>query len=204
MNATTAALLIGAAILAAFSLWIFTHLKIQRSSRPRFAVPPVYTNHARERMLERQVQQRHIEEVLAKPSRQTPDRDNDSVLLERQIDGRILKVWVVAELWKTANAAIVKSTAWADVVQTFQIPAGQTGFVIGVGGTSTRHIEAASNSRISIGRTGTVRISAGCAASVDKAKQMIFRVIDPPMARAPAAIEQPEVLVRNPTKNVRR
>lgn len=178
MNQTTAALLIGALILAAFSLWIFTYLRIQRSSRPRFAVPPVYTNHARERMLERQVQQRHIEEVLAKPSRQIPDRDNESVRLERQIDGRILKVWVVAEPWTTANAATVKSTAWADVVQTFQIPAGQTGIVIGVGGSSIRQIEAASNSRISIDRTGTVRISAGCAASVEKAKQMIFRAID--------------------------
>lgn len=179
MNTTTAALLIGAAILAALSLWIFTHLRIQRSSRPRFAVPPVYTNHAKERMEERQVQQHHIEEVLAKPSRQFPDRDNESVLLERQINGRILKVWVVAEPWETANEAIVKSTAWANVVQTFQIPAGQTGIAIGVGGSSIRQIEAASNSRISIDRTGTVRISAGCAASVEKAKQMIFRAINP-------------------------
>lgn len=129
-------------------------------------------------MRERQVQRRHIEEVLAKPSRQIPDRDKESVRLERQIDGRILKVWVVAERWTTANAAIVKSTAWANVVQTFQIPAGQTGIVIGVRGSSIRQIEAASNSRISIDRTGTVRISAGCAASVEKAKQMIFRVID--------------------------
>jgi len=179
MNTTIAALLIGAAILAAFSLWIFTYLRVQRTSRPRFAVPPVYTNHAKERMLERQVQQHHIEEVLAKPTRQIPDRDNESVRLERQIDGRILKVWVVAEPWKTANAATVKSTAWADLVQTFQIPAGKTGIVIGPGGSSIRQIEAASNSRISIGRTGTVTVSAGCAASVEKAKQMIFRVIDP-------------------------
>lgn len=178
MNTTIAALLIGTAILAAFSLWLFIYLKSQRSSRPRFAVPPVYTKHAKERMLERQVQQHHIEEVLAKPSRQIPDRDNDSVRLEAQIDGRILKVWVVAEPWITAKAVTVKTTAWADVVQTFQIPAGQTGIVIGVGGSSIRQIEAASNSRISIGRTGMVTVSAGCAASVEKAKQMIFRVVD--------------------------
>jgi hypothetical protein len=179
MNTTIAALLIGAAILAAFSLWIFTYLRSQRSSPPRFAVPPVYTNHAKERMLERQVQQRHVEEVLAKPSRQIPDRDNESVLLERHIDGRILKVWVVAEAWKTANVAIVKSTAWADLVQTFEIPAGKTGIVIGPGGSRVRQIEAATNARISIDRTGTVRVSAGCAASVEKAKQMICRVIKP-------------------------
>ncbi|MGP4032188.1 KH domain-containing protein [Pseudarthrobacter sp. 1C304] len=178
MNTTIAALLIGAAVLAAFSLWIFTYLRSQRSSRPRFAVPPVYTNHARERMLERQVQQHHIEEVLAKPSRQIPGRDNESVRLEAQIDGRILKVWVVAEHWITANKATVKTTAWADLVQTFQIPAGQTGIVIGPGGSSIRQIEAATNARISIGRTGMVTVSAGCAASVEKAKQMIFRVID--------------------------
>lgn len=178
MNTTIAGLLIGTAILAAFSLWLFTYLRSRRSSRPRLAVPPVYTKHAEERMLERQVQKHHVEEVLARPSRQIPDRDNESVRLERQIDGRILKVWVVAERWTTANVAIVKTTAWDDVVQTFQIPAGQTGIVIGVGGSSIRQIEAASNSRISIDRTGTVRVSAGCAASVEKAKEMIFRVID--------------------------
>lgn len=178
MNTTIAGLLIGTAILAVFSLWLFTYLRSRRSSRPRLAVPPVYTNHAKERMLERQVQKHHIEEVLAKPSRQIPDRDNESVRLERQIDGRILKVWVVAERWKTANEAIVKTTAWADVVQTFQIPAGQTGIVIGMGGSSIRQIEAATNARISIDSTGTVRVSAGCVASVEKAKQMICRVID--------------------------
>lgn len=178
MDTTTAGLLIGTAILAAFSLWLFTYLRSQRSSRPRFAIPPVYTKHAKERMLERQVQQHHIEQVLAKPNRQIPDRENESVRLERQIDGRNLKVWVVAEPWITARAATVKTTAWADLIQTFEIPAGKTGIVIGPGGSNVRQIEAASNARISIDRTGTVRVSAGCAASVEMAKQMIFRVID--------------------------
>lgn len=186
MNTTIAALLIGAAILVAFYLWLFTCLKSQRSSRPRFAVPPVYTKHAKERMRERHVQERHIEEVLAKPSRQIRDRDNDSVRLEAQIDGRILKVWVVAEPWNTAKTARVKTTAWADVVQTFQIPADQAGMVIGVGGSSIRQIEAASHSRISIARTGMVTVSADCAASVEKAKQMIFRVVDRPYGAGPS------------------
>ncbi|MBO0895334.1 KH domain-containing protein [Arthrobacter sunyaminii] len=178
MSTTIAAILIGAAILVTISLWLFTYLRSQKSSRPRFAVPPVYTKHAKERMLERQVQQHHIEQVLTNPSRQIPDRENESVRLEGQINGRNLKVWVVAEPWITAKAATVKTTAWADVVQTFEIPAGQTGIVIGHGGSNVHQIEAASNARISIDRTGTVRVSAGCAASAEKAKQMIFGVID--------------------------
>lgn len=185
MDTTTAGLLIGTAILAAFSLWVFTYLRSQRSSRPRFAVPPVYTKHAKERMLERQVLQRHIEQVLAKPSRQIPDRENESVRLERQIDGRNLKVWVVAEPWITAKTATVKTTAWADLVQTFAIPAGKTGIVIGPGGSSIRQIEAASNARISIDRTGLVRVSASCVDSMEKAKQMILRAIDRPHHTGP-------------------
>lgn len=178
MHTTTAWLLIGTAILAAIFLWLFTYLRSQQSSRPRLAVPPVYTDHAKERMLQRQVRQHQIEQVIAKPDRQTPDRDNGSVRLERLLDGRTLKVWVVAEPWQTAKAAKVKSTAWADLVQTFRIPAGQAGLVIGLGGSTIRQIEATSKARISIDRTGIVRVSADCLASIEKAKQLVFRVIN--------------------------
>ena len=178
MHTTTAWLLIGIVSLTAISVWLFTYLRSQRPAGPRLAVPPVYTKHAKERMVQRQVRQHQIEQVLAKPERQIPDRENDSVRLERQFDGRTLKVWVVAEPWQTAKAATVKTTAWADLVQTFEIPAGQTGLVIGLGGSTVRQIEAASNTRISIDKAGLVRVSADRFTSLEKAKQLVFGVID--------------------------
>lgn len=178
MYTTTAWLLIGTTILAAFPLGLFIYLRSQRAPQPRMTVPPVYTNHAKERMMQRQVRQHQIEEVIAKPDRQIRDRENGSVRLERQLGGRTLKVWVVAEPWQTAKAATVKTTAWADFVQTFEIPVGQAGLVIGPGGSTVRQIEAASNARISIDRAGVVRVCADCSASIEKSKQLIFKTID--------------------------
>ncbi|MCC3300679.1 KH domain-containing protein [Arthrobacter sp. zg-Y895] len=178
MYGITSWLLIGTSILVAFTLWLFTYLRSRRSSQPRLAVPPIYTNHAKERMLERQVRQHQIEQVIAKPSRTVPDRQNGSVRLERELDGRVLKVWVVAEPWETAKAATVKTTAWADLAQTFEIPPGRAGLIIGPGGSTVRGIEAATDTRISVDRTGSVRVSADSMASLESAKQKIHKLIE--------------------------
>ncbi|MBP3043002.1 DUF4258 domain-containing protein [Arthrobacter jiangjiafuii] len=177
MHAIISWLLIGTAILAAVTLWLFTKMRSQRTPQPRLAVPPTYTNHARERMLQRQVRQHQIEQVIAKPSRSVPDRENGSVRLERELDGRVLKVWVVAEPWETAKTATVKTTAWADRIQTFEIPPGRIGLVIGLGGSTVRRLEVATDCRISIDRTGLVRISACSMATLESAKQRILKII---------------------------
>ena len=175
MNAIDALLILTGSIgaVAGLSFW----LRNKRPLQARPAVPPIYTNHAKERMLERQVRQHQIEQVIAKPSRSVADRENASVLLEGEVDGRILRVWVVAEQWEIAKSAIVKTTAWADLVQTFDIQPARAGLVIGLGGSTVRGIEAATNTRISVGRTGMVRVSATSMASIESAKQRIAQVV---------------------------
>ena len=174
MNAIATLIILPGLIGVIAGLWLWLRNKRQA----RLAVPPIYTNHAKDRMLERQVRQHQIEQVIAKPSRSVADRENASVRLEREVDGRTLKVWVVAEPWETANSATVKTTAWADLVQTFEIPPARAGLVIGPGGSTVRDIDAATDTRVCVGRTGIVRVSAISMASIESAKQRIVQVLE--------------------------
>jgi len=73
----------------------------------------IYTSHARTRMALRGVSEAQVEQVLDKPENWFDDPDQHSVRLTKQVDGRLLKVWVVAP-WPQDDRSVVKSVAWND------------------------------------------------------------------------------------------
>ncbi|MHA7985343.1 KH domain-containing protein [Rathayibacter sp. CAU 1779] len=139
--------------------------------------PVRYTAHARERMLQRGVDPRQLESVLVKPARVLRDRGEDSVRLEGDFDGRLLKVWV-AEPWPSTSEVVVKSTAWTYVAE-FPIVPGAVGRVKGRGGQTIQAICRESGAQITVERSGAVRITAGDQASVESARRSILAAADP-------------------------
>ena len=147
-----------------------------RESSARVIPSPILTNHAKQRMVEREISSLQIDLVIAEPTRERADVKNDSVRLERTITGRTLIVWV-AKPWPAAET-IVKSTAWADATVEFTIPAGTAGRVIGRGGTTIRRIESDYRVRVSIGDGGSVRVTSGSKDSVDAAQREILTIVN--------------------------
>ncbi|NNC12006.1 DUF4258 domain-containing protein [Planctomonas sp. JC2975] len=141
------------------------------------AAPIRYTAHARERMLQRGVDRQQLESVLARPARVLHDPAENSVRLEGDFDGRVLKVWV-AEPWPSAGEAVVKSTAWTYVAE-FRIVPGAVGRVKGKGGQTIQAICRESGAQIAVDRSGAVRITAGDKASVESARRKIIAAADP-------------------------
>lgn len=173
MNGSGAWLIVIALISA--SLWLAFHL---RSRRPTPSPAPlVFTNHAVQRMAERKVDRRQIELTIGAPSRHARDAKNNSVRLEREVNGKTLIVWV-AEPWPATDAVIVKTTAWADPTISFMIPTAATGLVIGQGGSTIRRIESANDARISVSRSGLVRVSSHLIESAESAKHQILALVE--------------------------
>lgn len=71
--------------------------------------------HTYDRMNQRGIWHEHLEVVLSGPTSTHNDPSQDSVRLDAQVDGRLLKVWVVAP-WppKPGRTVVVKSAAWKD------------------------------------------------------------------------------------------
>lgn len=123
-------------------------------------VPVRFTTHARERMAQRGVAQRAVEATARAPHRVVPDAGNGSVALERDVDGDVLKVWVVAPWPPADDAVVVKSTAWQRVA-VGRIPRHAIGAVVGPRGATIQAVERSTGARVAIDRaTGTVRASA--------------------------------------------
>lgn len=154
-------------------LWLILRLRGQRRRKAGLpsGIPVRYTLHAKERMQERGVTAKQIELVLARPDRSESDPHENSVRLERDFDGRFLKVWV-AEPWPPAGEVVIKSTAWRFTAR-FTIPANRIGTVIGRKGATIEHVRATTDASIHIGDDGTVMISAGEKSSVDAARKAI-------------------------------
>jgi len=73
----------------------------------------MYTSHARSRMAQRRITEVQVELVLNKPEGMVDDPDERSVRLTKQVNGQLLKVWVVAP-WPQGDRAVVKSVAWGN------------------------------------------------------------------------------------------
>jgi len=176
MNALLPTLLIIAALSLA-GIWLTLTRRGESSNAPagQEFTAPVLTHHAKQRMVEREVSSAQIDHVVANPSRLFRDGKNNSVRLEREVDGRTLRVWV-AEPWPAAKT-VVKTTAWADFPLVFEIPAATAGRVIGRGGATVSRIQSDHHVRISIDHAGSVRVTAGDKASADAAKREILDLV---------------------------
>lgn len=148
--------------------------KRRNRARQHPPVPVRFTNHSRERMTQRGVTRREIEEVLAAPTRAIRDLSAGSVRLERDYPGRVLKVWVVAP-WPATTEIVVKTTAW-NYIEQLPIPAGSAGHLIGKHGTRVRGISERTGARISVSDT-SIRIEAGSATPVSAAKSEIANAL---------------------------
>lgn len=148
----------------------------RRHSAPTEPTRLIFTNHVKQRMIERSVGQRQIELTVAAPTRRIPDAKNNSLCLEREFDGRTLKVWVV-QASPAEGETVIKSTAWADLVITFQIPTDLTGLIVGRHGATVGRLEATHDARISVSRNGAVRVSAGRCEAVESAKRDIIEIV---------------------------
>ena len=138
-------------------------------------VPVRYTNHARERMAERGVSEQQIVTTLNRPDRHEPDRVENSVRVERDFDGRTLKVWV-AESWPPRGEAVVKSTAW-HYHDTMRVPVDRLGALIGRKGSTIEGIRRTTGTRINVERDGTVQISGDDRAAVQAAKRAVGKIV---------------------------
>lgn len=160
---------------AAIALVALLLLRRPRKSALPTGVSVRYTNHARERMAERGVTAQQIAAALARPDRHEADRVENSVRVERDYDGRTLKVWV-AEPWPPASEAVVKSTAW-HYHDTMRIPAARIGALIGRKGRTIDEIRRGTGARINVDDDGTVHITGDEHAAVQAAKRAIGKIV---------------------------
>lgn len=160
------------AVLALLVVLLLLLATRRRGARARVAASVRYTNHARQRMLERGVAEDQIESVLARPARVDRDVEENSVRLEGDFDGRVLKVWV-AEPWPGHDEIVVKSTAWTYVIR-FAIPARAVGRVKGRDGKTIQAICRETGAQISLDRSGLVRIRSGDRASAESARRKVL------------------------------
>lgn len=146
-----------------------------RTSKTATPQDLVFTNHVEQRMRERNVARRQVEQVLAAPELTKPDTKNDSVRLERTIGGKTLIVWVVAP-WPSTKSVVIKSTAWADPAITFSIPSSTITAVIGKSGSVIQRIRSDHDARISVKGTGEVRVAAPRVTQAQAAQRQILAI----------------------------
>lgn len=165
---------IAAAFMALALLWLWWRRNARRSRR--LGVPAGverrYTRHLRERMAERGVTERAIEQTLRAPHRRTHDSVERSYRFERDFPDETVKVWVAAEPWPPRHEVVVKSTA-ARRQATLTIRKEQVGRLIGRGGATVRAIRSESGASLDIEKSGRVRITADSRAQVDHALRLV-------------------------------
>ncbi len=130
--------------------------------------------HAKERMQQRGVAAEQVKSVLDRPRSQERNPLENSVRLERDFEGRVLKVWV-AEPWPPTYEAVIKSTAW-HYCMTIKVPVKKKGLLIGKGGRTVQAIRASTGARVEVHEDGTVRISADDSQTVETARQRIVAI----------------------------
>ncbi|WP_144717596.1 KH domain-containing protein [Agrococcus jejuensis] len=181
MDVPVIAIALGALLLVVVAGLLLRGLR-RRPSRARERVvalpsttPVRLTTHARERMAQRGVLERDVALVARAPHRATPDAEEGSVALERDLDGDVLKVWVVAP-WPPAAEVVVKSTAWQRVALG-RIPRDAIGAVVGQGGATIQALERSTGARIAIDRaTGEVRATASDRRTAEDALRQVEAV----------------------------
>ncbi|QCR19463.1 KH domain-containing protein [Agrococcus sp. SGAir0287] len=163
MDVPVVAVALGALLLVVVAGLLLRRRRGRRAGERVAALPsttPVrLTTHARERMAQRGVLERDVALTARAPHRRVTDAEEGSVRLERDLDGDVLRVWVVAP-WPPATEVVVKSTAWQRVALG-RIARDAVGAVVGPGGARIREVERASGARVAIDRaTGEVRATA--------------------------------------------
>ena len=152
-------------------------------TRPRYSLS--ITPHAQQRMVERDIAAAAIMSVVERPDRAVPTEYADfgawggptrkeSVRLEGEIGGRILKVWVPAPWPASAREVVVKSAAWADFVATVRVPANAVGRVIGRGGATINGIQRDTRTAISSLGGGLFEIAADDERAIPRARRAIL------------------------------
>lgn len=132
-----------------------------------------WTKHARERMREREITEGQVMVVLADPQRRTVDLGKSSVRLERDFDGRTLKVWAVES---EEEQIVVKSAAWSYFC-ILRVPGECMGRIIGRQGRTVREIEGKTGARIYVRPGGTVRIRANDRGSAEAARTEVESIV---------------------------
>lgn len=177
MNGCLWVVALAAGVLIAYLIYL------KRVQRPRAnglapGVAVRFTRHALKRMELRGVTPAEVRAVLAGPARHERDSLKNSVRLEGDYEGRILKVWVV-EPWPASAEVIVKSTAW-HYYATLTISAKQVRRLIGHRGEAIRRLRDEFNAQISVESDGTVRISGRDKATTEHTLQRVRTVLDMP------------------------
>lgn len=153
------ALILLAIVLAAIAALGLLSVLAQRRPHAPHSVRHNYTAHAHERMQQRGVTADEVEHVLVAPSRSIPCPSQDSVRLEREINGRVVKVFVVAP-WQVGEPATIKTVA-CNIHQAIPVPEGSIGRLIGHQGATIRGIETSTNTRLHVDRAKSlVHVSA--------------------------------------------
>ena len=177
------ALLVAAAVVAALVRYLARKPKHRKPGLPA-GISVHFTKHAHERMTQRGITSDQVTWVLIHPERQKSDPIENSVRLERDLEGRTLKVWV-AEPWPATSQIVVKTTAW-QYFATIKVPVERVGLIIGRGGATIRQIEESAGARISVSKTdGTVDIRAGDLRALETAREQIQANRQSPARHAP-------------------
>lgn len=177
------------ALVALIVIAIIAWLLVKKGQKPTESAVPglpstsrvVYTDHALQRMRQRDVSKAQITEVLERPERALEDKAQGSIRLERNFDGRTLKVWVNPP-WPATPEAVVRTTAW-NASTTFEIPSAAIGRVKGKGGATVRRIELETSTWISVGSDGRVLIKADRLEAIKLAQEKIQSIVSPQLPR---------------------
>ena len=174
-------LLLAAAGVAALVLYLARKSTHRKPGLPA-GISVHITQHAHERMTQRGITHDQVTAVLGQPERQKCDPIERSVRLERDLDGRTLKVWV-AEPWPATRQIVVKSTAW-QYFTTIKVPVERVGLIIGRGGRTIQQIEEVTQARISVNKMdGSIDIRAGDIRSLETARERVNQIAYRPLGR---------------------
>lgn len=173
-------LVAGAALILAAAVYL-----VQKRKHPKPGLPEGvtlrFTHHANERMTQRGITSDQVTSVLVHSERRESDPKENSVRLERDFEGRTLKVWV-AEPWPATQEIVVKSAAW-HYFTTVTIPIERKGLLIGRAGRTIDEIRASTRAHISVKDDGTVDISAGNSHSLEAAREKIEAIANRPLTK---------------------
>ncbi|GAA4157526.1 hypothetical protein GCM10022286_09240 [Gryllotalpicola daejeonensis] len=169
-------------LFAGILTWLLVRSRRRRPARAARALS--LTPHAQQRMAERHVAASQILSVVVQPDRVVPTEYadfgawggpalKDSVRLEGEIDGRVLKVWVPTPWPPPVRTVVVKSVAWSEFVDTVRVPQRSVGRVIGRSGVTITAIERNSGANVSHVGGGVFRITAEDARAVGAAKRAV-------------------------------
>lgn len=173
-------LVVGAALILGAAVYLAQKRKHPKPGLPE-GITPHFTHHANERMTQRGITSDQVTSVLIHHDRKETDPVENSVRLERDFEGRTLKVWV-AEPWPATQKIIIKSAAW-HYCTTVTFPVERKGLLIGRAGRTIEEIRASTGAHISVKDDGTVDISAGNSHSLEAARQKIEAIANRPLAR---------------------